>query len=246
MSKLRIIAATAALLLAACPAWADPATDAADEMSDLQKLIDRGEREADNKPEPKPEEPAEAEEPAEEELIDLLMKKAGADGSKPVMQRVMDNMAESRSRLREESDPGAETQRIQRKIVFDLDEAIAAAQQASSSSSSSSSSQGQKKQQGQKQQSKSQSQGQSQPQGGQPQPNRGNQAAQDERASHGSVQGGDVNNVIEEQRKEWGSLPERDREELVQSRDEDFLPRWKALIEKYYTALQIQSEKDND
>ena len=43
-------------------------------------------------------------------------------------------------------------------------------------------------------------------------------------------------------RAEWGGLRERDRDEVVQGKSEEPLPRWRAIIEKYYTALNVQSQ----
>jgi hypothetical protein len=241
------------------PALADdqPAPTDADEISELEKLIEAGDKQAESdedKPadaaEPADEEPEaadlDAEQPDDEptDLVDALLRRAGGQGGKPVMTRVIENMTRSRRQLREKYDPGKVTQRIQAQIIKDLEEAIELAQQASSSSSSSSSSQGQSKQKGRRQ---GQRPGQQQqPGGGQPQTNRGNQAARDEVGSHGRVQDGARGNDIEEGRKEWGNLPQRDRDEVVQGQDERGLSRWKAMIERYYTALQVQSEADSN
>ncbi len=246
MNRMALIALLATALVAT--AWADPpaTTQPADELGELDDLFrpaEQGRQPGQDQPEPGAGQPPTGQpdqQPAEEEendLATLLLKKAGGEGRKPIMMEVLENMGLSREQLREKFDPGTETQKIQQRIIKDLDKAIEMAQQASSSSSSSS--QSQQQGQGQRQQSRGSGQGQ---QGGPPQTNRGNQAASESVASHGQVQHGQRNPDIVEGRAEWGALPPRDREEVVQGQNEEALPRWRALIEKYYTALQVQSQ----
>ncbi|MCG3181486.1 MAG: hypothetical protein BIFFINMI_03882 [Phycisphaerae bacterium] len=261
------MAAAAAMLWLAMPRAASADTS---EAADLQKMIRMAEQTEPAKPAPKTEPAKDAAQPAEsgeakpaddgsmitglddskkeaaaddlDDLIDALRRKAGgetrAPGVRELLDRVAKHMGDSRDRLRQDYDTGSETQRVQKKIIRDLDVAIAMAQQ-SSSSSSSSQSQGQKKD---KAQSQGKQQGQ-QPQDGDPQTNRANSPAQREQASHGKVSNVDPNKPIGTTAEEgWGNLPLRDRDEIVQARKEQSLPRWESLIEKYYTALQVQAE----
>ena len=42
----------------------------------------------------------------------------------------------------------------------------------------------------------------------------------------------------------WGQLPLRDREQMLQSSPEQFLPKYELLIEKYYKRLADQQKKE--
>ena len=47
---------------------------------------------------------------------------------------------------------------------------------------------------------------------------------------------------LRESRRGWGNLPEREREEVLQGVDEEFLERYREWIEQYYRALQEAEE----
>ncbi len=51
------------------------------------------------------------------------------------------------------------------------------------------------------------------------------------------MQQGDINTMIEEQRTEWGNLPQRVREMLLQGREEKFSSLYEELTREYYRRL---------
>jgi hypothetical protein len=140
-------------------------------------------------------------------------------------------MSLSADLLDQRFDPGLGTQRVQEEILAKLDQLIDQAkqqQQMSSSSSSSSSSQGQQQQQ----QSPSQ-----RPQGQQASGQRPENATDSQEGDPPPRQDGDVNTVIEETRQEWGNLPQRVRDMLLQGRQEKFSSLYRRLTEEYYRRL---------
>lgn len=127
-------------------------------------------------------------------------------------------------------DTGLGTQRVQEEILTSLDTIIENAQkmQSQSASSSSSSSQQQQQQQSPGQQQRSQSQS-----------DQRNQQPSDSNANLEPPprEEGPINSVIEESRKEWGTLPERIRQELYQGRREKFSSIYDRLTREYYKRL---------
>ncbi len=132
-------------------------------------------------------------------------------------------------------DTGVGTQRIQEDIIAKLDHMIEqAAQQSSASRSSSRSSSGQPEQNRQPQQ--------------QPQPQDQQARAPGERSDSQPGEGdqerelpamreGDVNTPLAETREEWGALPERIREMLLQGKQERFSSLYEQLTRDYYRRL---------
>jgi hypothetical protein len=77
---------------------------------------------------------------------------------------------------------------------------------------------------------------------------RGKSAARDstdrlDRTTAQPVDKGDVNDVVKEL---WGHLPERSREQMLQSFSDDFLPKYELEIEQYYRKLGEEQEKTSD
>lgn len=156
-------------------------------------------------------------------------KKAG-DKFKEIVER----MGQSKERLTKEQDAGAETQEIQRRIVMDLDVLIELAKKMQQQQSQSQS-QSQGQQQGQK---REQSQGQQQGQGQGPHNPQGQNAAQQSQAPGGGQSAAQSNGQdIKERTREWGTLPERDRDLVSNGAQEQFLPAYREAIDKYYQAL---------
>ena len=54
---------------------------------------------------------------------------------------------------------------------------------------------------------------------------------------------GDVNEVVKEL---WGHLPERSREQLLQSFSEEFLPKYEREIQQYYKRLSDEQNSARD
>jgi len=140
----------------------------------------------------------------------------------------LDRMAMSAKRLGELFDTGLATQRIQEDILAKLDQLIDRARRMQSQTSASSSSSPQK--------SQSQSPGQ-----------RSNQASNSQRrdgSPQDSQEGdppprqeGDIQTILQEVGVEWGSLPQRLREELQQGRNDESSSMDRRLTEEYYKRL---------
>ncbi len=145
-----------------------------------------------------------------------------------VLERALGNMADS-ARLLGDQDPGLGTQRIQRDILARLDELIDLAKQMSQQQSSSASSSGSRSQRSQ------------------PQPGKQPRPAAGERRDPGSQDGqatepppgreGELNTLLEQTESEWGSLPERLRETLQQSRHASPTRLYRALSADYWQRL---------
>lgn len=165
---------------------------------------------------------------------DLTKKLTGetpeTSGPEQMLDEVVQRMTDSAKRLKEK-DPGAVTQETQRRIVMNLDALIDLVKQ----------------QQQQQQQQQSQSRPGQQRQ--QNQQNNGNQsgaqhspggtnAAQQSQlpgASDASVSANTTD--INEKSREWGNLPERDRDLVVNGQKEDPLPAYREAVQRYYKAL---------
>jgi hypothetical protein len=147
-------------------------------------------------------------------------------------------MTQSRDGLRDRFDAGEKTQTIQKKILDDLDEAIQFARN-----------QMRKNQQKQGASQSSDARRASPPknagdsQNPQPANKPSSKGAEDETATQGHAQSGQLGGALRESGREWGHLPPRAREEVVQGFSEDVLLKYKAQIEKYYRALAEQNRR---
>ena len=145
-------------------------------------------------------------------------------------------MSMSADLLDESFDTGLGTQRVQEDILAKLDQIIEAAKkqqnQGSSSSSSSSSSNPQDGQQdrdpGQQQRQQNQDNQAQQRQQQPGEPSEGDPPPRED---------GDINMILEETRTEWGALPERVRNMLLQGRQEQFSSLYERLTREYYKRL---------
>ena len=142
----------------------------------------------------------------------------------------LDKMATSATRLGELFDTGLATQRIQQDILAKLDQLIDKARQmqslgqASASRSSSS------------QRSRSQNPGQRKNQANNSRRRDG--TPQDSQAGNPPPrQEGDIHTILQEGGVEWGNLPERIRQELLQGRNDKFSSMYRRLTEEYYKRL---------
>ena len=141
----------------------------------------------------------------------------------------LDKMATSAKRLGELFDTGLATQRVQQDILAKLDQLIDKARQmqslgqASASRSTSS------------QRSRSQSPGQRKSQADN---SRRDGTPQDSQAGDPPPrQDGDIHTILQEAGVEWGNLPERIRQELLQGRNDKFSSMYRRLTEEYYKRL---------
>jgi len=149
-----------------------------------------------------------------------------------VFEGALEQMALSAKLLDELFDPGLETQRVQEEIIARLSELIERApnqsQQSSGNSSSSSSSQ----QPGAQPLSRAPNQANRQ--------NPGEQRGPADNTREGDPpppQDASLNIVLDETRREWGSLPERIRDMMLQGQSGFKSSLYRTLTEEYYKRL---------
>ncbi len=147
--------------------------------------------------------------------------------------RLMDQAARN---LQIEFDAGAPTQTIQARIIDKLNEAIqTAAAQRRPTPRCQSSGGGDKRRRPDSERDEDKRPGaspdnQDAPDAATTQPEQG--------VSDGSGKDG----ALWESRRSWGHLPDRERDEIIQGVEEESLERYRAWIERYYRALQMQDE----
>lgn len=141
-------------------------------------------------------------------------------------------MRESADRLGKAKDPGLQTQRVQDEILKKLDKLIEDAKQQS--------------QQKQKQQQQQQQQDQQQQQQNQQQSSQSQQ--QQQQQPSGNAQGGNTPRRDGQPRQqnagnmaEWGNLPARVRDALMQGSSDNFSATYERLTEEYYKRLAQQT-----
>ena len=181
----------------------------------------------------------------DDELVRKLLNRAAGQGeNEEVVQRIMRLMEASRLRLGGRFDPGDQTQKIQKRILEEMDEAIKRSRQSRSRSQQQkqqrASRSGVQRRRGQRrngQQQKKDQQGKGQQTGA------GKDAAEDEQASKGQAQSGEKGKRAAVTARSWGNLPPRDREAVLQGIKDDVLPKFRALIDRYYKALSASANE---
>ncbi len=158
-----------------------------------------------------------------------LIRKTRGKSADDVMVRIIDGMTRAGQRLGESFDAGDATQQLQRQILKDLDVAIRQAQRNMRVRRSSASGQGERRTEGATtdQQPDKGAQGKS-----------GDEPSDSDTAGSG---GGKVEvglrGTLREARRQWGHLPPRDRDEILQAVDEDIQDKYREQIERYYELL---------
>ena len=145
---------------------------------------------------------------------------------------VVNQMKEVSLQLNIKKDTSVSTQRTQKAIIAKLDQLIYAMRPKKSKPSIKKS---KKQQQGSEGNQKSQdSKGGNKP--GHTPPDSESQSG------NGSVQGHKAGDIIE-QREQWGNLPSRLREELIEGKNEKASPLYRWLAEQYFKALAQEGSK---
>lgn len=169
-----------------------------------------------------------------DELDDTTEEEQGISG---LFLSAVSSMDDSAMRLNDMQDPGLVTQRLQEDAIRKLDELIKAAEQ-------------QQQQQGQPQ--PQQQDGQQAPQS--PEDGQQSQQTQANGQSNSDNQGmdtrpgmqeGDLDRTIDETRAEWGNLPQRVRDMLMQGRGDASASLYRRLTERYYERLAEESSENN-
>lgn len=164
--------------------------------------------------------------------MDLVNKLTGTDANgqsdDDQMKQMLDRMGQSEKRLSAE-DPGAVTQETQKRIITDLDVMISMARKQQSQGKSNQNGKSQPGQQ--RQMSRGQQQG--------PSREGGTQAATNSGPRQGSAESPQSNGEDLHQKtpQEWGNLPARDRDLISNGANEQYLPSYKEMIDRYYQAL---------
>lgn len=169
----------------------------------------------------------------DDELTRRLIREATGGAEEGVMERTMRLMDEAHTRLAVRFDPGVETQALQQQVLDQLDSAIAQAAA------------------GRSQRRSSRQEQVATDKRMLPKPKRGRadtkEAADDSSSTETTTSDGPSESAglirsglqipLRETRRGWGHLPSRDREELIQGIDSEFLDKYRTLIERYYRAL---------
>lgn len=206
-------------------------------MSDLEDL-DLGEDE----PLKKPGQDIPPLDDMDRELIEQLGRGAGEDvgtsGEGDPLSQIGERMQEV-TRLINQADVGEPTRELQEDIVSDLEALIREARRRQGGSSSSNNSQQQqtreRKEVKQPEQQNAQGSGSGDP---------NSKPAQDstDRVEQDSVREVDMQDMGELMRQVWGHLPQREREQMLQSTVDVFLPKYSEMIEEYFRRLAEMPE----
>jgi len=171
-----------------------------------------------------------------DELSQRLIRKAATDTPwEDPMDEILRLMEETGRKLEIDFDAGKETQGMQSRITARLDEAIkAAAAQRRSVPQPAPTAKGDKR---------------TMPEGAensQERQNDGESGAADASSTGGASaapsDAGASGGSLHEQRRAWGHLPARERQEVIQGIGEEFLERYRTWIDQYYRALQETKE----
>jgi hypothetical protein len=211
-------------------------------LDTLIQKASKGQVKLEGEPDPKDRLPEEAEvgEIEDQELIEQLRNDKPADDKlADDVKLVGQRMARSRQRLALDHDPGKTTQKIQDRILINLDHLIdMARQQQAQAQSRPGQQQGEGQQQqrpGQQQQPAGQQQVGRDP-GTQSQPNQGTQAAQNERGG-GTQNNNTSGRDIRENASEWGEISKRLRDAVIEGKNDTVIQKYKALTDRYYEAV---------
>lgn len=157
-----------------------------------------------------------------------LVRKMKGEVEDDTMSRVIVLMGESEERLGDRFDSGDQTQAVQRRIIKELISAISQARQGLRRLRSRQSQKGDQRREGQTSDSEAAREGD------------GQSTKKDESDATGG--GGDKVEAVKPgslygRKRQWGNLPPRDREEIMQSLNEDSHEKYEEQIKRYYEAL---------
>ncbi len=170
----------------------------------------------------------------DKKLGEKLIRGVTTQANNDLMTSIMQLMIESARQLEIDFNPGPKTQEIQQQVITKLDEAIEQAK-----------SQRRKKSPNQKPSSSDRrTQSPSEKSKGDPKktdsenPQNGQASSTTTPPSGGVTEGGATGGLLEESRRSWGHLPQRQRDEVIQGAGEKYLQRYREWIQRYYRALQ--------
>jgi hypothetical protein len=155
-----------------------------------------------------------------------VLRKLTGEEPGDVFESAVAEMSEASDRLAKERDAGDQTQRIQESVLAKLDQVIEAVEQQQQQQQNQSSQPQQQQHGSQQNQAKQQQQASAQQQDQASQSNTGGKAPM----GNGQADG----RPLSELRSEWGNLPPRLRDELLQGINEKFSPIYRELTEDYF------------
>jgi hypothetical protein len=173
----------------------------------------------------------------------LLQDKPIEDKSEKDIGLVGDRMARSQQRLQENYDPGKTTQKIQERIVKNMDDLIAMARQQQQQQSSGKGQQPGEPQQGPPKPGEGDAQAQNQGQGQQPgqsQLNKGQQAASNDTASAGNENNAQLGN-LKETADQWGQVSPRLHDAVLEGAGEKVPEKYRKMVQDYYRSLATKA-----
>jgi DNA mismatch repair ATPase MutL len=162
--------------------------------------------------------------------------------------RAVEGMKTASDRLTDAKDPGLGTQRVQEEVVRTLDRLLEEAQkQQGKKKSSSSSSSSKQKKEGEKSQDPSEKNGQQQKpsKSQQQQQNDASKSGENNESANNQTRGDEVaqGGELSESRIEWGKLPERVRELVLQGRRDRVSSIYERLTREYYRRLAEEASR---
>jgi hypothetical protein len=170
----------------------------------------------------------------------LLEDKPAEDKATKDIGLVGDRMARSQQRLAEKYDPGITTQKIQERIVKNMDDLIEEARQQQQQMASGSQP-GQPKQGPPKpDQGNAQANNQGQKQGTS-QLNHAQKPAANDRASAGNENGADLSKQLKETADNWGAISPRLHDAVIEGANEKVPDKYRSLVEDYYRSLATKA-----
>jgi len=174
----------------------------------------------------------------DDELIgSLLHDKPAADPAEKSIKLVGARMSRSRDRLATAFDPGMTTQRIQDRIVKDLDVLIDMARQQQSNNPPPPPSNSPSKPGDQQQPANSQADGQGQ----QSKPNKSTTGAQESTASSADENAAKLSDEIKSTERMWGDNSPRNHEAVMEAQSEKAIERYRSFVEDYYRCLAVKA-----
>jgi hypothetical protein len=170
---------------------------------------------------------------AEREAEDALQQQLAEEEIGDAFAAAIEKMALSAELLDRRFDAGLGTQRIQEDVIAKLDQLIEFAKQQQSSSSCSNPSGSSTNSDSSSAPQPKQQNAQQQQQASQRNPN----PTDSQEGDPPQRQDGDINTMLEESRTEWGGLPPRIRNELLQGRSDKYSALYEQLTREYYQRL---------
>lgn len=196
--------------------------------------------------------PTQESEPSEPEAEEVIAPISGDDDP---LEKVIGQMRQAEHRI-SARDTGTETQTLQRQIVDDLDRLIELAKQQSRQQRPQSNQQQQPQDDSASQSDQQQSAGQQQQQSEKQQGSGATQGVtrqENEQAAQSTERNDKAEEIeVELQRRNqlisefWGHLPPAIRQQLLNIREEKYLPKYGELVRQYFEALAEQGTRDRE